>query len=277
MPTTLNPSRIGRGRVAANSATRRLAAEEVHRVGQRAPAGELERVERAVRLEHAGEGDALVEPEPAGHPVGHVELRGHRHRPPGGLAHRRHHLAGEARPVLEAPTPAVGAPVQPRAQERAEQVVVPEVDLDAVEPRVDHDRRPPSGSRSVIRAMSSSVAARVRAARGAEAPGRRERRHPVGAAVGDRTGVTDLGRHRGAVARAPRRSAGASPAASRRRAARSGGRSGPRARRPGRRPWSSPPPPRATRSWNVDQGVGDLAPRGRPLEGGRLDDPVLAG
>ena len=44
------------------------------RVEQRAAAGELEGVERAVGLEQLRELEALVEPEPAGHAVGHVEL-----------------------------------------------------------------------------------------------------------------------------------------------------------------------------------------------------------
>ncbi len=56
---------------------RDVAPEEVHPVEQRAPAGELERVEVTVGLEEPGELEALVEPEPAVDTVGHVELREH--------------------------------------------------------------------------------------------------------------------------------------------------------------------------------------------------------
>ena len=45
---------------------RRLPPEQVHGIGQRAPPGQLEGVEGAVGLEHAGELDALVQPQAAG-------------------------------------------------------------------------------------------------------------------------------------------------------------------------------------------------------------------
>ncbi len=169
----LEPEPEGRGKGGREFGARRLATEEVHRVGERAPPGELERVEMAVLLEHPGDSDALVEPEPAGHPVGHVELRGDRDPAPCRLAHRRHDLAGEARPSLERPAPAVGAPVEPGTQERAQQVVVPEMDFDAVEARLDGGRRGrpvvPVDPGDVVLGGSPGAGTRC-----AEAPGRRQ-------------------------------------------------------------------------------------------------------
>ncbi len=78
------------------------------------PPVSVERVERAVLLEHACELEALVDPEAAAHPVGHVDLRGDRHLTAHGVTHRPHDLSREPRPVLEAATPFVGAPVQLR-------------------------------------------------------------------------------------------------------------------------------------------------------------------
>ena len=62
-----------------------VAAEEVHRIGQRAAPGELQRIERAVGLEEPGDLDALVEPQAPWHAVGHVELGRHRHVGRGGV------------------------------------------------------------------------------------------------------------------------------------------------------------------------------------------------
>ena len=57
--------RGGGGRRGAELARGRVAPEEVHRVGERAAAGELDRIERAVGLEERGDLDAVVEPEAA--------------------------------------------------------------------------------------------------------------------------------------------------------------------------------------------------------------------
>ena len=94
-----------------------------------------------VGLEHGGHVDALGQVEATRHTIGHVELCGDRHSVGGTLAHSGHHLAGEARPVLERSTPSIGPLVEPGAQERAQEIVVPEVDLDAVEPGLGGDRR----------------------------------------------------------------------------------------------------------------------------------------
>src|SRR5690606_4666195 len=110
-----------------------LAPEQVHAVGVGAAAGELESVEVPVGLQQPGELEALVEPQPAVDAVGHVELRPHGQavadRPP----HRLDDPAGEAGPVLEAAAVLVAPAVEVRAHERAEQVAVAEVQLDAVE------------------------------------------------------------------------------------------------------------------------------------------------
>ncbi len=87
-----------------------------------------------VVLEHPGDLDALVQPQAARHAVGHVELGGDRRAAPHRLADRRHHLAGEAGAVLQRAAPPVGAPVELGAEEGAQEVVVAEVDLEAVEP-----------------------------------------------------------------------------------------------------------------------------------------------
>ena len=57
------------------------------------------------------------------------------------VAHGPHDLTREPRPVLEAAAPLVGAPVELRRQERAQQVAVTEVDLDRVEARVAQHAR----------------------------------------------------------------------------------------------------------------------------------------
>ena len=59
---------------------RRLAAEQVHRVHQRAAAAELERVEVAVGLEHRGEVQALLGGDAAPEAVADADLRGDRRR-----------------------------------------------------------------------------------------------------------------------------------------------------------------------------------------------------
>ena len=114
-----------------------LAPEQVHGVGQGAAAGEGERVESSVGLEQPGHLDALFEPQPPRYPVGHVELGRHRHGVVDGVSDGADHLAGEAGSVLDASAPLVASVIELRAQERAQEVVVAEVDLDAVEPGVD--------------------------------------------------------------------------------------------------------------------------------------------
>ena len=71
---SLKPVRNGCGNAARHLLDRRLAAEEVHRVLERAATGELERVEHAVGLEQPRHLEALVEPDPAGKPSAMFEL-----------------------------------------------------------------------------------------------------------------------------------------------------------------------------------------------------------
>ena len=108
------------GQRGAELLQRRVAAEEVHRVGQRAAPGELQRIERAVGLEEPGDLDALVEPQAAVDAVGHVELGRHRHVRAGGVAHRAQDGAGEAGAVLHRAAELVVAAVELGAQEGAQ-------------------------------------------------------------------------------------------------------------------------------------------------------------
>ena len=57
------------------------------------------------------------------------------------VAHGLHDRAREPGPVLEAAAVLVGALVQPRREERAQQIAVTEVDLDRVEARVAQHAR----------------------------------------------------------------------------------------------------------------------------------------
>ena len=153
---------------------------------------ELPPVSSRASRQHPGDLDALIEPQPAGHPVGHVELGGDGHLVAGGAAHRLHHLAGEAGPVVQAAPPAVLALVELRAQEGAEQIVVTQMDLEGVEPGGNRDRRP----FFVISRDPGDVGLSNRlgdGAHGAQMAGRRQRRQPIGLRVGHRPGVPDLG------------------------------------------------------------------------------------
>ena len=113
----------------------RVPPEQVHRVGQRAPPGQLQGVEVPVGLEHRRHVDALGDVEATRHAVGHVELGrdGHAGRPPPRGRRPPPGRGKRARCSSEPPHPSRPS-VEPGAQERAEQVVVAEVDLDAVEP-----------------------------------------------------------------------------------------------------------------------------------------------
>ena len=79
---------------------------------------------------------ALVEPQAAVDAVGHVELGRDRRVRADRVAHGAQDGAGEAGPVLDRAAELVVAPVELGAQERAEEVVVPDVHLDAVEARL---------------------------------------------------------------------------------------------------------------------------------------------
>ncbi len=57
-----------------------VATEQVHRVLQRAAAGELEGIEVTVVLEQTCHLQRVLQPQPAAYPVVHVQLRGDRHR-----------------------------------------------------------------------------------------------------------------------------------------------------------------------------------------------------
>ena len=173
-------------------AHRHVTAEVVHAVEQRATAGELERVEVTVRLEQPGDRQALVEPQPAGDAVSHVELGDDRHarrcRPPDGFDHP----AREPRPVLDAAAVVVAALVEIRAEERAQQVVVTQVDLDAVEPRLGGQLGRAHEVGDHLVELSLGRAADQPHRGGAEPGGRRQRGLSVRSRVGHQPGVTQL-------------------------------------------------------------------------------------
>src|SRR5205085_1846703 len=155
-----------------------------------ATAGELKRVERAVLLQQACRGNRFLEPETTLDSIGHVELGDHRRPVANRLTHARRDLASEARSILDAAAEAVGPPVQLRAQERAHEIAVTEMQLDAVEPGADREAR---GVREI-----GGDARDVVLARGARELQRTRREHSRGSksdsagARRDRTGVTEL-------------------------------------------------------------------------------------
>ena len=108
-----------------------------------------------------------------------------------GVAYGPEDPAGEASPVLHAPAVGVVTAVELGAQEGTEQIVVPDVHLDAVETGFDGDE----GGPSVVLGDAVDVAcgggAQARAHRGPAAGGR-ESRGTVGAGIGHRAGVPDL-------------------------------------------------------------------------------------
>ena len=124
----------------------RFAAEEVHGIGQRAAPGELERIERAVLLEERGHLQAVLEPQATVDAVGHVELGRDRGARTDLVAHGAQDGTGEAGPVLHRAAELVVALVELGAEERAQQIVVPDVHLDAVEAGLDRDPGAAAGS-----------------------------------------------------------------------------------------------------------------------------------
>ena len=156
---------------------------------------------------------------------------------PGGVAHGAQDGAGEAGAVLHRAAELVVAPVELGAQERAQEVVVADVHLDAVEAGLHGER----GGAPVVLGDAldaGDVDGAQARAHGGEAARGRERGGAVGAGVGDRPGVADLRRRRGALG-----VDGVGEAAQARdgvlvRGAGSGGRCAPRATRPGRPRWT---------------------------------------
>lgn len=146
----------------------------------------------AVGLDELGHGQGLVEPQTLGHAVGHVELRDDGHPLPHRRADGLEHATREGGTALDAAAVLVGALVEIRAHEGAEQVVVPEVDLDGVESGLDGEAR---GACVVLDhpiELLECRAADEPHGGGADARGRRERLHLVGDLVGDESGVADL-------------------------------------------------------------------------------------
>ena len=118
-----------------------VAPEEVHGILQRAAPGQLDGVEATIFLQHPGDLDALVDPQPAGHAVGHVELGGDSQPVAHGVADSPDNGAWEPGPVLERAAPLIGAAVELGAEELAGEVAVAQVYLDGVEPAVGDDPR----------------------------------------------------------------------------------------------------------------------------------------
>jgi hypothetical protein len=173
--------------------------EEVHAVGQRAAAGELQGVELPVGLQQRGHREALVDPQPALHPVVHVQLAEDGDAVAGHVAHGLDHPPGQAHPVLDGAAVLVGAVVQVGAEERAQQVVVTQVDLHRIEPGGHrHLGGPPEVGHHVV---DLGGRGRLHPAHGgcAHAGGRRQGWAPVGPGVGHQAGVADLGRHQAAL------------------------------------------------------------------------------
>ena len=123
-------------------------------------------------------------------------------RPPDGATHRARRSACQTGTVLQRSAVAVLAPVQRRAEERADQVVVPHVNLDRVEADLGRHHRSLGMCCWVIqgpivdsvRDLTELHAQRLKHPAGRQGAG-------TGAArVGDRASVADLCRDRGALA-----------------------------------------------------------------------------
>ena len=112
-------------------------AEQVQRVEQGTACRELEGVEAAVGFEPRRRLQRFLDGDAAAHPVGHVELGRHGDAIADGLADGPHQAAGHLGTVLQGAAELVGATVDQRAEERAGQIVVTEVDLDGVEAGFD--------------------------------------------------------------------------------------------------------------------------------------------
>jgi hypothetical protein len=216
----------------------------------------------------ARDAQALVEPQPAAHAVGHVELRQHRDRRADRRADRGNDLTSEAGTVFERPAVLVTTAIQARRKERAEQIVVAEVNLDGVE----------AGTRKALRAAGVRLGdlrdVAAGAGMGRAEPERtdhpRRCEHPL---VGAGSGPT-RGRHgrsaptRRRPRRAPRRRGAPARPPHRARGRRCARRSCPPGTRRSRRRWSSPRHPQpsrgGTRSARRWARAGDCAPRRSP-------------
>ena len=239
------------------------------------PPGERDGVEGAVGLEQPGHLDAVLEPQAPRHAVGHVELGRHRGPLAYGVAHGADDLAGEAGPVLDAASPLVAAPVELRAQERAQQVVVAQVDLDAVEAGVDHGlrRAPVVGGDAGDLGLGDLAA---HGAEGADVPRRGEGRSPVRPGVGHGAGMAELGGHgRAGVVHGVGEPAQAREHVVAHHDAVTVGASFGRDGQVG--DGGHGRAALAHAAVEVDEGVGDLSLRGRALEGRRLDEAVAEG
>src|SRR5439155_2371622 len=131
----LEHARHGRGHLFQ----RTVSAEQVHRVRERAAAGQLERVQRLILFEQPCDLDAFVDVQAAAHAVAHVELGRDGDFAVDGVADGARNLAWESRAPRHVTAVAVRAAVQLGAHERAEQVPVPEVQLDRIEAGLDRD------------------------------------------------------------------------------------------------------------------------------------------
>ncbi len=187
---------------------------------------------------------------------------------------RAQHRAGETGAVLDAAAELVVAPVELRAQERAQQVVVPEVDLDAVEAGL-HGQ--PRGA-PVVHGHPLDVGARwppARAHRREAARGRARARRWTGRWPPGRRGRSAPPRPRPSAwtASVSRRRPGTVSSVEQQAVAVGAplGRDGQVGDRRQGRPAGRHPPV------ELDQLVADLRPGRHALEGGRLDDAVAQG
>ena len=137
-----------------------FAAEEVHGIGQRAAPGELERIQAPSCSKREATSRLSSSHKPPSTPSAMLSLAVTAVSGPTSSRTVRRTARG-TRPVLDGPAELVIALVEFRAEEHAQQVVVSDVHLDAVEARLDRE----AGGAAVVVGDALDAGASTRAAR----------------------------------------------------------------------------------------------------------------
>ena len=145
-PMNLKPSRTGPGRVAPNS--RSGASPRKRYIGLASELPPVSSMASSTPSDSNSEATSRLSSShrPPGTPSAMFSLAVTRHLVAHGVAHGPQDLPGEAGAVLHAAPEVVVAPVEFGAQEGTEEVVVADVDLDAVEAGLDGHRARRAGS-----------------------------------------------------------------------------------------------------------------------------------
>ena len=231
-------------------ADRRVAAEEVHRVHQRAAAAQLQGVEGAVGLQQPREVERLLAAsDPPRNPSSRLTLAVTATSPPTSSRTARATWRASRARFSSDPAQRSLRRLSAGRQEAGDQVAVRHVQLEHVEPGADQRARRVDVRRGDAGQVLLGGGADHLHRQRARHPAGADRVHAVGAAVGDRPGVPDLAGDGGAglVDRVGQPAQAGAGCPRRPRSARRA--SAPPARPRGRRPWSARPRPRSTARW----------------------------